>query len=54
MHLAEVVLRQVASCAGGGARTATYAGLQLGHLGYNLFALVEIVAVDVDYSRTAY
>ena len=48
MHLAEVELREVASRAGRRAGTTAYAGLQLGHLAYNLVALAQIVAVDVD------
>jgi hypothetical protein len=31
----------------GCARTATYAGLQFGHFANDLFALVEIVAIEV-------
>ena len=54
MHLAEVKLRKITCRTRCRTRTATYAGLQFGHLGYNLLALVEIITVDVDYSRTAY
>ena len=48
MHLAEVELRKVSSCAGRRAGSATDAGLQLGHLVHNLVALAQVVAVDVD------
>ena len=48
MHLAEVELREVASCAGRRAGSTTDAGLQLGHLANNLVALAQVVAVDVD------
>lgn len=54
VHLAEVVLRKVASRAGGSAGATTDAGLKFRHFGNNLLALSEVVAVEVDYSRATY
>jgi hypothetical protein len=47
MHLTEVEFRKIACCAGRRTRTAAYAGLQFGHLADDLFALVEIVTIEV-------
>jgi hypothetical protein len=54
MQLAEVEIDNTSRRARCCTRATAYARLQFGHLGYNLLALVEIITVDIDYSRTAY
>jgi hypothetical protein len=47
VYLAEIEVGEITCRTRGCARTATYAGLQFGHFANDLFALVEIVAIEV-------
>jgi hypothetical protein len=47
VYLAEIEFGKVTRRARGRTRTATDTGLQFGHFANDLFALVEIVAIEV-------
>jgi hypothetical protein len=54
VDLTEIELREVTRSARRSTGATAYTGLQLGHRSDNLIALVEIVAVDVDGTWSAY
>jgi hypothetical protein len=54
MHLAEVELREVSRRTARRTRPTTDARLKLGHFVYNLVALTQIIAVDINRAGLAY